>query len=40
MLRSMDVPKRLKTSVNDEDHLAFRRQKKTPEEANGLLSSQ
>lgn len=40
MLRSMEVPKRLRTSANEDEHLNFRRHKKTPEEGKTLLSSQ
>ena len=40
MLRSMEAPKRLKTVVNEDEIMNFKRQKKAPIDGNGLLSSQ
>jgi hypothetical protein len=39
MLRSMEVPARLRTSGNEEDNVQFRRPRKAPEDSS-LLSSQ
>ena len=36
----MEVPKRLRTSINDEENMHFRRHNKLPEDNNVLLSSQ
>lgn len=36
----MEIPKRLRTSINDDDHLNFRKNKKNNDDTHGLLSSQ